>query len=266
MEAKTITEKIVDRPSAVRNMPVSGARVQVRNVSLSFGGHVVLHALNFDVRPGELVLLRGENGSGKTVLFNLLSGYLSPDQGEIRLELAGTWVNPSRLGPERLARRGVGRLWQDIRLFPTMTVLDNVLAATPGLLGQNPAFALFARPALARQEHRAREQALENLSMVGMVERAQSSCDMLSVGQMKRVALARLLQMEASLLLLDEPLAGLDIAAVRSLSGDLSRLRELGKTVLVVEHRSDALANSADRVWRLNGGGILEIRARPCLS
>ena len=261
MEAMTLTETIVERPRVACSVPARGARVEVRDVLLAFGGQVVLDAVSFELRPGELVLLRGENGSGKTVLFNLLSGYLAPDRGEIRLKLGGAWVNPRVLGPERLARRGVGRLWQDIRLFPTMTVLDNVLAATPGLLGQNPALALLARPAATRQERRARERALENLATMGMAVRAHSSCDMLSVGQMKRVALARLLQMEASLLLLDEPLAGLDASAVQSLAVDLAQLRELGKTVLVVEHRAGALTNLADRAWTLGSGRIHETKA-----
>jgi ABC-type branched-subunit amino acid transport system ATPase component len=241
---------------------VRGARVEARDVVVAFGGQTVLDGVRFVLNAGEMVLLRGENGSGKTVLFNVLSGYLSPDQGDVRIEVDDLCVNPAATSPERLARLGVGRLWQDIRLFSTMTVLDNVLASTFGLWGENPILAVVARLAVARQERRARARALDNLEAVGMADRAHSSCDMLSVGQMKRVALARLLQMEASLLLLDEPMAGLDATGAATLAGDLARLRDAGKTILVVEHRTAALIGVADRAWYLHQGRIAEFEGQ----
>jgi ABC-type branched-subunit amino acid transport system ATPase component len=245
-----------------RGADLRAARVAAHDVVVAFGGQAVLDGVGFALDAGEMVLLRGENGSGKTVLFNVLSGYLSPDRGEVTVEVNGRRVNPPGTSPERLARRGVGRLWQDIRLFSTMTVLDNVLASTSGLWGENPVMAVFARTAVVRQERQAHARALENLAAVGLVDRAHSSCDMLSVGQMKRVALARLLQMEASLLLLDEPMAGLDVAAASSLAADLSRLRDTGKTILVAEHRAAALMEVADRVWHLGNGRLTETEGR----
>jgi branched-chain amino acid transport system ATP-binding protein len=258
MQALTLSETAANERALVS--PGSHrARAEAREVDLAFGGQEVFAGLTFDLRPGELTLLRGENGSGKTVLLNVLSGYIAPDQGSVRLQLGGDWIDAARFSPEALARRGVGRLWQDIRLFPSMTVIDNVLAGTAKMLGENPLFALVARPAVARQERAARDRAMASLDLVGMAERALSSCDMLSVGQMKRVALARLLQMEASLLLLDEPFAGLDAAAVASFVRDLDRLRrERGKTILVVEHRYDEVLRIADRVWTMSDGRIEE--------
>ena len=229
--------------------------VAVRDLALAFGSQTILDGVSFDLRPGEIVLLHGGNGSGKTVLLNVLCGYLTPDAGSVGLELSGKRVDPSRTAPERLARLGVGRLWQEIRLFPTMTVLDNVLAATPKLPGGRPLCAHYLRPGAVRDEQRAK--AMEHLRRVGMSGRARSSCDMLSVGQMKRVALARLLQMEARLLLLDEPFAGLDVDAVAALARDLERVRdERRRTVLIVEHRRDAL--SVDRTWTIGEGRIRE--------
>ena len=257
----TTIEMPIDHPSLACAAAPS-ARVEVRSLGVAFGGQTVLDGVTFDLRPGELALLRGDNGSGKTVLLNILSGHLAPDRGSVSLRLGGRWINAVRSSPENLARRGVGRLWQDIRLFPSMTVLENVLAGTAKMLGQNPWLALLARPAVLRQERAARERALENLAIVGMADRAGSSCDMLSVGQMKRVAVARLLQMEASLLLLDEPLAGLDAAAVEAFANDLERLRgEHGKTILAVEHRHDVISRFADRVWQMNEGHVVEIDA-----
>lgn len=245
-----------------REATLSGARVEARDVVVAFGGQTVLDGVSFALNAGEMGLLRGENGSGKTVLFNVLSGYMRPDRGDVRIEVNEFCVNPAVSSPEHLARRGVGRLWQDIRLFPTMTVLDNVLAGTSGLWGENPVLAVFARGKVRRQERQARARALDNLAAFGMADRAHSSCDMLSVGQMKRVALARLLQMEASLLLLDEPLAGLDDDAGAELVGDLARLRDVGKTILIVEHRAIALLGVADRVWHLHEGRFGEAEGR----
>lgn len=246
------------RPAAA---PPGGA--EVRGLRLAFAGQAVLSGVTFDLRPGELALLGGENGSGKTVLLSILSGYLAPDSGSVRLQLNGSWVDTRRLSPEALARRGLGRLWQDTRLFPSMTVLDNVLAGSAEMLGEQPLLALVAWTAVRRQERAARDRAFDNLSLMGMADRARSSCDMLSVGQMKRVALARLLQMEASLLLLDEPFAGLDAAACASLARDLESLRrEHRKTILVVEHRHEFLSHIADRAWTLRNGRIAESEVR----
>jgi len=261
MEAATTIEMPLGEP-VLTCVGASSARAEVRAVELAFGGHTILDGVTFDLRPGELALLRGENGSGKTVLLNVLSGHLAPDRGSVRLRLGDAWINAARSSPERLARLGVGRLWQDIRLFPSMTVLDNVLTATPRMLGQTPWLALVARPAVLRQERAARERALQNLAVVGMADRAGSSCDMLSVGQMKRVAVARLLQMEAYLLLLDEPLAGLDAATAEAFANDLGRLRsDHRKTILIVEHRHELISHLADRVWRMHGGHLEEIEA-----
>ena len=258
MESVALSETIVDE-SVLHSTTVDRARAEVRAIDLAFGGHRVLAGVTFDLRPGELALLRGENGSGKTVLLNVLSGYIAPDRGSVRLRVGGTWIDATRASPEVLARRGVGRLWQDIRLFPSMTVLDNVLTGTARMLGAHPLFALVARPTVLRQERSARDRALENLALLGMADRSLSSCDMLSVGQMRRVAPARLLQMEASLLLLDEPFAGLDAVAVSSFALDLDRLRkEQGKTILVVEHRHDVVSHIADRVWTMIDGRIEE--------
>ena len=258
MRAMAFSETKVDERT-LPSVASQRARAEVRAVDLAFGGQKIFDGVTFDLRPGELALLRGENGSGKTVLLNMLSGYLAPDRGSVKLQLGGDWIDAARTSPESLARRGVGRLWQDIRLFPSMTVLDNVLAGTARMLGESPVLALLARPAVLRQERVARDRAVENLAQMGMADRARSSCDMLSVGQMRRVALARLLQMEASLLLLDEPFAGLDAAAASSFARDLERLRgEHGKTILVVEHRHDLVSHIADRVWTMNNGRILE--------
>lgn len=232
-------------------------RVAARGLSLAFGGQQLFDGANLDVRPGQVVLLRGANGSGKTTLLNMIGGFTAPDRGSIQLSLGSSPIDVRQTTPERLARLGVGRLWQDIRLFPTLSALDNVLAATPSLVGQSPLLALAAYPRVRTQEQRARERALENLDQVGLRHRASSSADMLSAGQMKRVALARLLQMEAKLWLLDEPLSGLDMDSSAALVQDLDRLcRERDLAILVVEHAHERLRPIADAIHVLREGRI----------
>lgn len=234
--------------------------VQAIDVTLSFGGQRILDNVSFSLGTGAAVLLRGDNGSGKTTLLNLLSGFIAPNRGRVQLQLNGKTLDPARASAERLARAGMGRLWQDIRLFPTMTVLENVMAATAGMTGHNPALALTAWPVVRRQEKAARERALANLERVGMADRAGSSADKLSVGQMKRVALARLLQAEADLWLLDEPLAGLDRESAESLIRLLDDLNDnYGKTFLVVEHQHERLAPVCRETWYLGDGELLTV-------
>jgi len=241
------------------NMDNSRIIARAECVHLAFEGHCILDDVSFDLLNGKAVFLRGDNGSGKTTLLNTVSGFLRPDKGQIHLNLNGRSFDAVRTQPERLARAGLGRLWQDIRLFPTMTVLENVLAASTGLIGLNPALALAAWPVSRHQERRAREKALANLELVGMADRAKSSGDKLSVGQMKRVAIARMLQSEAELMLLDEPLAGLDRDSVDGLVSLLNRLnQEQGKTLLIVEHQHEQMAPICHETWYLEDGRLFK--------
>jgi ABC-type branched-subunit amino acid transport system ATPase component len=233
--------------------------VRTEGLHLAFGGQRVLDGLGFVLRAGDAVLMRGENGSGKTTLLNVLTGLIRPDAGSVRMRLRGREIDATRTSPERLARGGLGRLWQDIRLFPTMSALENVLAASPGLLGSTAFAGIAAWPWLRRRERAARERALHNLALVGMADRAESSADMLSVGQMKRVALARLLQAEADLWLLDEPLAGLDGKSAEGLLGLLARLnKDQGRSLLVIEHQHERMAPICDRTCLLADGRLHE--------
>lgn len=232
--------------------------VFAKHLGLAFGGQKIFEDAAFSFPKAGTVLLRGDNGSGKTTLLNLLSGLLRPDAGLLGIRLKNRVYNPASSGPEDLARAGLGRLWQDIRLFPTMTVLENVISATQMLAGQNPLMVLAAWPLVRRQEKEAKERVLANLEIVGMVDRADSSADMLSAGQMKRVALARLLQAEAEVWLLDEPLAGLDQDSANSFLRLLKKLkRASSKTIIIVEHQYEKIAPICDQVWQLQDRGMI---------
>lgn len=230
---------------------------EAKNLTLSYGGRRILSELSFQLSKGEIVLLLGANGAGKTSLLNLISGFGFPSAGEMIYHLRGSLLSSS-VQPDKLARLGVGRLWQDIRLFPEMTVLDNVLAATPQFVSIGPLTAL-SKLLKKGNASDAIAEATKNLALVGMEDRLSSSCDMLSVGQMKRVAIARLFQMGAELILLDEPLNGLDANSCASM---LNIIRDLGakhgKAILLVEHRHELARPVANRVWRLHDGALLD--------
>ena len=241
--------------SAARHNQASGAtvagaekvRLSGQGIAIAFGGQRVLRGVDIELEGGQIALLRGPNGCGKTTLLNILSGFLRPDAGAATLSFNGTTVDILHQSPDRLARLGIARLWQDIRLFPTMTVLENVMAASPHAIGINPAIALFALGRVKRQESAFREQAMHWLDLLGMVDRAESSGDKLSVGQSKRVAIARLLQTGAQVLLLDEPLAGLDVESAEKLVQDLNHLADTThRAMLVVEHNHDVITPVCD--------------------
>lgn len=233
-------------------------RLSVQGIAVAFGGQQVLRGIDFELAGGQIALLRGANGCGKTTLLNILSGFLRPDGGQVTLQCNGRQVNLLRKSPELLVRLGIARLWQEPRLFPTMTVLENVLAASPRMIAAaNIVFPLVAPLLILRRQRAAREQALHWLDLMGVADRAGSSADKLSVGQSKRVAIARLLQTGAQVLLLDEPLASLDAAAAEKLAGDLNRLADTtSKALLVIEHghRQEVISPVCDMRLTLENG------------
>lgn len=238
----------------------------------SFGGQNVLNDVDLELRRGEVVVLRGDNGSGKTTLLNILTGCLEPDSGRIDMDMDGTrerfvfprpwWkeLNPfDHFTPERVAVEGVGRSWQDVRLFDTLDLRDNVATAVPGQLGEMPLWPLVRRGAVARQERSVRRRASELLSEFGLGDRQTSSANRISLGQSKRVAFARALGADAGVLFLDEPLAGLDqegVEQVLSLLRSLARHRQV--TLVIIEHvfHIPRLLEFADTVWTLRDGRL----------
>jgi len=147
-------------PSSQAEAEPVPARLHAEGIAIAFGGQQVLRGVDIDLAGGQIALLRGPNGCGKTTLLNILSGFLEPDAGTASLEFNGTTIDILSQTPDRLARLGIARLWQDTRLFPTMTALENVLAASPHAIGINPVIALFALGRVKRQERAFREQAL----------------------------------------------------------------------------------------------------------
>ncbi|HET9242916.1 MAG TPA: ABC transporter ATP-binding protein [Gaiella sp.] len=208
--------------------------LSVRDVTLRFGGIVALDGVSFDVAKGIVSGLIGPNGAGKTTAFNVITRLYTPDSGEIELDGETLLKTP----PHGVVRRGVARTFQNINLFRTMTVLENVLVGGHSL----------GRKVGERE-------ALEALDVVGLADRAQHPAAALPYGTQKRVELARALMAQPSLLLLDEPAGGLNHEEVEQLGDFVLRLRdERDLTVLLVEHHMSLVMRISDHVNVLSFG------------
>ena len=221
-------------------------------VSKRFGGTVAADAVSFTLQRGELAALIGPNGAGKSTLVGLIAGRLRPDGGHVTLR-----GRDIPLQPHHAARLGIGRLFQEVRLFGRLTVLETVLlGAAPGV-GETVSGALL-QPRRARREEAARvERATAELAFVGLADRADALAGSLSYGQQKLVALARLLAGEAELLLLDEPASGLHPRLVAQQAELLARIAASGRTVLLVEHNMGLVEAVARRVLLLDRGRLV---------
>jgi branched-chain amino acid transport system ATP-binding protein len=229
------------------------ALLQVRNVTRRFGGVVALDDVSFDVEAGQIAGLIGPNGAGKTTAFNVITRVYRPDAGEVVFDGA----NLLRTPPHRIVKRGIARTFQNVELFPGMSVLDNVLVGTHARSGW------FA-------ERRARRRAMEAMDEVGAAEVAHQPAAGLPFGILKRIELARALAADPRLLLLDEPAAGLNHEEVGALGELLRRIRkDHDLTILLVEHHMNLVMSVSDRVHVLDFGRTIaegtpeEVRQNP---
>jgi branched-chain amino acid transport system ATP-binding protein len=211
--------------------------LQVQNLTKRFGGLKAVHNVSFDIRAGEIVGLIGPNGAGKTTLFNLISGILHPEEGDIVLD--GQPLNP--LSPPRRSLAGLGRTFQVVRPF-AMTVLENVMV-----------------PLLARNPHmkQARESAMQMLARLRLEHLAEAHPDSLTLAQRKRIEVARALATRPKLLMLDEVLAGLNPTEISENLPIIRQVHEQGVTIFIIEHLMDALMAVSQRVLVMDQGALI---------
>lgn len=234
------------------------AILAIEDLTMRFGGLVAIDAVSFDVRPGAITALIGPNGAGKTTLFNCVTGFYRPTSGRIRLDCGGRAVELAGLAGHRIARLGVARTFQNIRLFAKMTVLENLLVAQHAELMSASMFSiagLLGLPSYRRAEARALDKARYWLDRVGLLDRANDAADTLPYGQQRRLEIVRAVCAGPRLLCLDEPAAGLnpretmDLAAlVRAIS------TELGLAVLLIEHDMSVVMEISDHIVVLDYG------------
>lgn len=227
--------------------------LEVERLSVSFGGVRAVDDVNISVEAGQVFSIIGPNGSGKTTLFNLLSGVYVPDHGVIRF--AGETV--TGLEPDRLARRGLSRTFQNLQIFSRMSVLENVMVGhhrheDTGILAD-----LVHWPSVRRQNAATRELALAALARVGLADEARLASASLSYGALKRLEIARALASDPKLLLLDEPAAGCNPIETQEIDRVIRSLIEDGITVMLVEHDMRLVMNISDRVHVLARGRTL---------
>ena len=226
------------------------ALLEVRGVSKRFGGVQAMKDVSFAVRAGTVKALIGPNGAGKTTLFNLVSGFVAPDAGEVRF--GGEAIQG--LPPHRVAALGVSRTFQHIRLFAGMTALENVMVGRHPRTRAGFVAGMLHLPWTWRVERDIAARARAELALLGIAELADAEATSLSYGQQRAVELARALDIEPELLLLDEPAAGLNMRETVELAKLVGRLRERGITVLVVEHDMGLVMNVSDEVLVLSYG------------
>jgi neutral amino acid transport system ATP-binding protein len=230
------------------------AILEVREVVRAFGGLRAVDDASFDVEDGSITALIGPNGAGKSTLFNVISGFLTAERGRVQFE--GRRID--RAQPHRIARRGLVRTFQVPRTLTRMSVLDNVLVAATRHPGER-LNGLALRPGDARRRERtARERAGELLTLFRLDGHVGEYAGVLSGGQRKLLDFARVLMAEPRLVLLDEPMAGVNPALGRQLIEHVLRLRtETGMTFLFVEHDLDIVMEASDHVIVMNEGRVI---------
>lgn len=233
---------------------MAGKMLEIKGVSLAFGGLQVVTELDIDVAVGEIVSVIGPNGAGKTTLFNLITGIYRPDAGDILLEgesLVG-------LEPHQISRRGVSRTFQTLRLFLNMSVIENVMAAAYSHTRAGVFRAMLRTPGMRREEREIREFAGERLAFFGdrlMGYRWEQPAYSLSYANRRRLEIARATATKPKLLLLDEPAAGMNPVETHEITELIGRLRdEGGYTILVIEHDMHVVEGISDRVVALDHG------------
>jgi branched-chain amino acid transport system ATP-binding protein len=235
--------------------------LEASDVTKRFGGLVAIDAVDLDIEEHEIRGLIGPNGAGKTTLFNLMTGIYAPTDGSIRFSGDDLLVTKATLGlgtrmrkPFEITQGGIGRTFQNIRLFQNMTALENVVVGTDAHHRTNVFDAIFRSPRLRREEKHGYERGQRILEFVGIVKYANELAGNLSYGDQRRVEIARALATEPKLLLLDEPAAGMNPTEKQGLIGLVGKIRDEGITILVIEHDMKVVMGLCDRIAVLDYG------------
>ena len=237
--------------AATNDAPGTENLLEARGITKVFGGLVAVNAVDFAIPERSIVSLIGPNGAGKTTFFNMVSGLYEPTGGQFVFRERDV----TKLGAHRRAQLGIGRTFQNIRLFGTMSAVDNVLSGMHTRLQKSTILgSIFRTPGTRRAEREGREKAAELLDFVGIRGREVFAKN-LSYGDQRRLEIARALASEPALLLLDEPTAGMNPQETARLTDLIRRLRgERGISVLLIEHEMRVIMSISDRVTVLDHG------------
>ncbi|HHV78478.1 MAG TPA: ABC transporter ATP-binding protein [Firmicutes bacterium] len=220
------------------------------SISLSFGGVAALSDVSLAIQPGEVHSLIGPNGAGKTTMFNVVTCIYRPQCGTLTFR----GENIIGLKPHQVTKMGMARTFQNIRLFGSMTVLDNVIVAACCRSTTGPLSAMLGTPGMKREAQKFREKALNLLEFIGLSEHAEDVASSLPYGLQRRLEIARALATDPELILLDEPTAGMNDAETMQLIQLIAEIRNTGKAVLLIEHDMKVVMNVSDKITVLDRG------------
>ena len=224
--------------------------LEVKNLTRSFGGLTALSNVEFHVEEGEIVSLIGPNGAGKTTFFNCVTGIYAPTSGSITFREKGI----AGLRPGRVAEKGISRTFQNIRLFASMTALENVMTGCHVRTKTGPIGAIIRNKKSREEEKAIEEKAHHLLRFVGISPRANTTAGNLPYGDQRRLEIARALATEPKLLLLDEPAAGMNQNETDGLKSLISKIRNNAISILLIEHHMKVVMSISDRVVVLDHG------------
>jgi branched-chain amino acid transport system ATP-binding protein len=228
--------------------------LQVNDLSMRFGGLLAVNGVSLTVQEKQVVSMIGPNGAGKTTVFNCLTGFYKPTAGSIQLNGEAIEGLPGH----KIARKGVVRTFQNVRLFKEMTAVENLLVAQHRHLNTNFLAGLFKTPGFRRSEREAMDYAAYWLERVNLTDVANRSAGTLAYGQQRRLEIARCMMTRPSILMLDEPAAGLNPRETEDLKALIGTLRdEHGVTVLLIEHDMKLVMSISDHIFVINQGAPL---------
>jgi ABC-type branched-subunit amino acid transport system ATPase component len=229
------------------------AILELHNLNKHFGGLQAVKNASCDFPAGKITTVIGPNGAGKTTFFNLVTGFLKPDSGRVFLNGADI----TGLLPHKIVKAGMVRTFQMVRVFPRLSLLDNLLLGDREVKGNTLFQALFPLKEDRRQFKQRQETALQSLEYIGLAQYAASMANDLSYGQKKLVEIVRALALKPKVLLIDEPLSGLNMIMIEKMLSLIGKIKNEGKTVILIEHNTDVVRRISDKIVVFNFGEVI---------
>ncbi len=226
------------------------AILETRNLGITFDGLVALEGVNFVAEEGKITAVIGPNGAGKTTFFNLIAGFYQPTDGTVVFD----GKDVTALKAYQRAEAGIARTFQNINLFKDMSVMDNALVGMHCKGKSGVLRCMFRTPLERREDREFRKQVMEYLDLMGLADYAEEKAGSLSYGMQKNLEIARALALKPRVLLLDEPASGLNTQDLETLSSRIGKIRDLGITVVLIEHKMDVVMSISDHIAVLNFG------------